>query len=728
MKTLLLRFCAISCAAWALHAADMLRVTVLDPSHAPIPDARIAVREPVGVAAECVTDRTGACELNVAPTKAARLFVMADGFSTSNLEITAGSMSVELALAPQKDAVQVLGSTIDLAASQQGGSLSVITAEELRSRNEPIASDLLRYLPGVVLAQNGGRGSVQSLFIRGGETKDNLVQINGINVDSFLFGGLFDFSQVPADFLERVDVIRGPQSAIYGSYASSGVVNFVTRSPESGPSLDIVAEGGSHHERHFAISGSGMIHGWGIAASGSSIADNGLAPNNDFRNENLYLSVNRNWARQSLGMSGQFTEDKVGDPGPYGSNPVGIFTGIDHISSDKFNSSDYLLHYQADLSPRVRQELMGSFFLDNNLHTSPYGPSFYKDLRGSGETRTIVAVSPHYTTAFGVAWYREDTRSAFITGPEGNPFTLQRDQEGIYWDNRFQLGNRLFINAGVRGEVFQTHHMPADAYGSRPAIPGRTDSKVNPKLAGTYMLRSATRLHASVGTGIRPPAGNDLAFSNNPDLQPERNFSYEAGVEQRFLANRASLDATWFHNHYSDLIVSSGGSLSRLTAFSTDNLASSRMEGVELTAGYRPARWLTLGGSYTWLETEVLAVQGGSFAQKYFYIGEPLVRRPKHSGSMVTTFQYRHLSANIVGYFRGETLDTEPSFGISAGVFRNPGYQNVGVNINYALPHGLTVYANLRNALNQHYEEVYGYPSPLLNFVSGVKFSLQRAR
>ena len=255
---------------------------------------------------------------------------------------------------------------------------------------------------------------------------------------------------------------------------------------------------------------------------------------------------------------------------------------------------------------------------------------------------------------------------------------------------------------------------------------------MNPKLAGSYMVRRETRVHASAGTGIRPPGGNDLAFSNNPDLKPERNFSYEAGVEQRLLSNRISLDATWFYNHYSDLIVSSGGTLSKLIAYSTGNLASSRMEGAELTAGYRPVRWFSLAGSYTWIETAILAVNGGpsggSLVQNYFYVGEPLVRRPKHSGTMVSTFQYRKLSANVVGYFRGETLDIEPNYGISAGVYRNHGYQNIGVNLNYSLAHGITVYGNLRNALDQRYEEIYGYPSPLLNFVSGIKFSLRKAR
>jgi outer membrane receptor protein involved in Fe transport len=91
-------------------------------------------------------------------------------------------------------------------------------------------------------------------------------------------------------------------------------------------------------------------------------------------------------------------------------------------------------------------------------------------------------------------------------------------------------------------------------------------------------------------------------------------------------------------------------------------------------------------------------------------------------------FQYRKLSANVAGYFRGATLDTEQTYGISGGVYRNHGYQNIGVNLNYSLPHGITVYGNLRNALDQRYEEIYGYPSPLLNFVSGIKFGLRGAR
>jgi outer membrane receptor protein involved in Fe transport len=95
---------------------------------------------------------------------------------------------------------------------------------------------------------------------------------------------------------------------------------------------------------------------------------------------------------------------------------------------------------------------------------------------------------------------------------------------------------------------------------------------------------------------------------------------------------------------------------------------------------------------------------------------------------MVATFSRGKLSANVTGYFRGKALDVEPNYGPAYGVFYNPGFANFGLNVNYALTRGVALYGNLRNALNWHYEEAFGYPSPLLNFVSGVKWTFSRSR
>ncbi|HVY95167.1 MAG TPA: hypothetical protein VHA14_20545, partial [Bryobacteraceae bacterium] len=112
----------------------------------------------------------------------------------------------------------------------------------------------------------------------------------------------------------------------------------------------------------------------------------------------------------------------------------------------------------------------------------------------------------------------------------------------------------------------------------------------------------------------------------------------------------------------------------------------------------------------------------------YYYLGQPLFRRPRNSGTFVASVRQGRVTVNLTGYWRSHTLDVEPNYGASAGRFWNPGYQNVGVNVNFRVVHNLTAYGNLGNALNQRYEEIYGFPAPLLNVVAGLKWSLARAR
>jgi outer membrane cobalamin receptor len=589
----------------------------------------------------------------------------------------------------------------------------------------------MRDLPGMVFAQSGARGSVADLFVRGGSSNYNLVELNGIPINSFYYGGLFDFSQILSDFVSEIDVARGPQSAVYGSYAISSAINFVTRSPENGPSLDFLAEGGTHDENRFGLSGSFLTHGWGLAGSVSSILTNGPVQNSDYRNQNIFLSGEHRFFTQSLFVFGNFTTNNVGEPGPYGSNPVGLFPGIDLISRSKNNTPTAGLHYQDDFTSDARLDVTAGFSLNNSFYVSPFGDSFNKDLRPYGDARVTFRVLPFWTLAEGFSFAREEMENTFVTDTNSNIFPLRRDNEGIYLDNHFAFAKKLFLNLGVREELFQQFAVPADAdnFPPRPFFPARDYSRVNPRISGAYLIEPGVRLHASYATGIRPPGGGDLAFTNNPNLRPERTESYDVGIEQRFLHNQISLDETYFHNNYRDLIVGLGGSLSVLSMYSSDNLAKSDAEGVEVSAKYRPSTLLSFTGNYMWLETRVLSLNGGiGLVEQYFYLGQPLLREPKQSGSAVVTFHYGKFDVGLNGYFRGRDLDVEPNYGASAGLFWSGGYVNTGISVNYRVRSNLTLYANLRNALDRHYEEVYGYPAPFLNVVAGVKWSLARAR
>ncbi len=148
-----------------------------------------------------------------------------------------------------------------------------------------------------------------------------------------------------------------------------------------------------------------------------------------------------------------------------------------------------------------------------------------------------------------------------------------------------------------------------------------TVAKVNPRVAAAYMLREshggamdATRLHASFGTGIRPPDGFDLAFTNNPHLKPETSISFDAGIEQRFFQGKAVLDVTYFNNHFKDQIVTLGGSLTNLSSFISDNLGNSRAQGGEVSFQIHPIRSLQMSVEYTRDDTAVLSLNGSSLA------------------------------------------------------------------------------------------------------------------
>ncbi len=706
--------------------ASEIKGKIIDPSGAPVASAEIAAVNRLGVVARTTAAINGTFQLDAPQDSDMRIVVTAAGFSTRTLAPDQAA-SVQLEIAPQVDSVQVVGSTIEIPVALQSASVDVITSSQVRQRNEPFAMDLLRYVPGVAFNQSGAAGGVTSLFLRGGNSNMNLVEIDGVPVIGFGGGLGFDFAHIPAEAVDHIEMIRGAQSAVYGSYANAGVVNFVTRQPQMSPQLSLLAEGGSHNERRFAITGTGTIAGFGLLASASRYDSDGLVINNDYRNEDVLLNLTRRFGGQSIALHGYFDSSDVGEPGPWGSNPKHIFTGIDTVSRGKNNFSEYGAHYEAAISARVRTELFGSFFLANNGYVSKYGFSYNKDLRGQGESRTIVSVSRHDTASFGVTAGREDVKNMFITDANFSTFPIKRNEFAFYAENRYEIGGRLFLSAGMRAEFFRTAAIPGDGY-SRPLFPQSNISRVNPKLSAAYAAKGGTRLHASFGMGLRPPSGFELAFTNNPGLRPERTRSFDAGISQT-VGKMLQVDATYFYNRYYDLIVTLGGSLSTLSHYKSDNLANSRAQGAEFSARLRPARWVLITGSYTLLETRILSLDGSdNKAPSPFAVGQQLTRRPENSGNVVATFTHGRVAADVTGYFRGTTLFEEPSFGASSGLFWDPGFANLGVNVNYALGHGVSAYGHLRNALNKNYEEIYGFPSPKLNFVAGLKWTIAKGQ
>ncbi len=290
----------------------------------------------------------------------------------------------------------------------------------------------------------------------------------------------------------------------------------------------------------------------------------------------------------------------------------------------------------------------------------------------------------------------------------------------------------------MRVDNIRTGDLPADEDDGRPFIPASSITQVDPRISVAYLARQsgdgffgATRIHGSFGTGIRPPDGFELGSTDNPELKPEKNVSFDSGVEQRFWGDKGVLDTTFFYNRYKDQIVTLGGSFANLSTFSSANIANSRAYGLENSLRLHPMRSLEVVAEYTWLNTAILALDGStSDVQLPFSVGQQLIRRPRSSAGYDVTWTHKRLMLNSNASIRGAVFDLEPNYGSYACtelnlpcLFWSKGYVDVNAGFAYQLPRGVQIYGHLNNFLNQHYEESFGYPALRLNFISGIRFN-----
>jgi len=731
----------------AVARAATIRGTVLDPDGRAVPGARVALLAPLTAVEELETDAEGRYEFAGLRGGAYKLVANLPGFSTASSEVevsdtATATANLRLAISAVDERVVVSASLEGALTPEIGSSVSVVDQSEIKDRGAQSVLDVLRGVPGVEVNQTGRRGGAAGVFIRGGNSDYNLVMIDGIQVNQF--GGDFDFAPLTVDGVDRVEVTRGPQSALYGSNAVAGVVNIVSRRGEGAPRFSALAEGGSFTTRRFSTGGSGLNRGFGWAYDLSRLDSGGVVANDNYRNQSAFLSLgySRSPRRQAeFHFFGNAND--AGAPGPFGSDPDHLFTGIDKISRDKQNLFGYQGSYAEQLSSRFRQVVTGSVATNDYLFISPFGDSFSNNLRAVLNTRSEVTVSSKDFLAGGFEYNREQIKNTFIADASSTPFLLPRTSLAYFAENRWSPGSRWFVTTGVRVDDIRTRQLPPDGFGARPLLAASSIVKVNPRISVAYLPHQsgsgawfgATRLHGSFGTGIRAPNGFELAFTNNPRLKPEQSVSFDSGVEQRLFHDRAVLDATYFYNRFKDEIVVLGGSLTNLSTFVSANLGNARAQGVEISTRVQPTRSLHVEGAYTLLSTSILALDGASLALSPFHVGQPLVRRPKSSGFYNVTWRRRRLTLNTNAYIRGTVLDVEPNDALfacapaSAGgpglpcLFNNKGYIDAGAGFSYALPRGFEIYGRLNNFLNQKYEESLGFPALHLNFLAGVRFN-----
>jgi outer membrane receptor protein involved in Fe transport len=365
---------------------------------------------------------------------------------------------------------------------------------------------------------------------------------------------------------------------------------------------------------------------------------------------------------------------------------------------------------------------------------SAYGESRSDTTRTDGRLHLDLVVGGGTSLSAGAEFVSERGGSTYVTGERGQTVPVERRVAGTYAELRAEPSRRLFVSAGVRAEHIRRLSLEGDplAFQPRPRLGEDVVTSLNPRLAVAWFARPAeshgwTRVHASAGTGIRPPDVFEIAFTDNPSLRPERSRSVDAGVEHAMAGGRLVVDVTAFANRYDDLIVAVGRSFADASRFRTDNIANAKAAGIEASAALRAAWGGRLRAGYTLLATEVLAVDGGSgLAPPPFSPGDWLIRRPRHRLAIDALVSRSRWNAFVRLDSRSRVLDVDPSWGAFGGTLMAAGHGVVDAGGALRLGRRLEAFARVMNLLDETYEEALGYPAPGRHAVVGIRVAAGR--
>ncbi|MGE4062545.1 MAG: TonB-dependent receptor plug domain-containing protein [Rhodospirillaceae bacterium] len=592
-----------------------------------------------------------------------------------------------------------------------GSAIDILSADDVAQRPRFEVSDLLREIPGVAVNRSGQRGAQTQVRLRGSEGNHTLVLINGIEAGDPMTADEFDFANLLTDDIERIEVLRGPQSALYGSQAIGGVVNIVTR------------------EGHGPLEGSASLQG----GSFGTYALNGYA---GAGGEGYSMGASISWL-DTRGIS-----QAAGGTEKDGHQNFTINTSGHIAPSDVFDLSLAARYTQAygeeDIQDFVNFGLStyGSAIDSDNAHRTK---TFYG--RGAGRFSLLAGKWDHtFAVAITDVRKRNFAMKAFSFGAEGRRLNLSYQNNLFIGDADDPVRHTLTGYIQYKDENFENQSPFPGPQNQRRSthdigyvIEYRADIADQVFLSGAIrfddheMFRNATtyrataawqvsgsglKLRASYGTGFAKPGFFELfgfdptSFIGNPNLKPESSHGWDAGADYA-MGDRALISMTYFVSDFEDEILNDFS----VFPFTVRNVAGeSTREGVELSARYMPAPNLTLAASYSYTESEDDR-------------GLQEVRRPKHvaSVSASTRFLDDRAQAGVSVDYNGPMTDVVFVPSIPSGVARLDDFTLVTVSGSYEVTEKIEVFARIENALDQEYQEVYTYGTVGIGAYAGVR-------
>jgi len=586
--------------------------------------------------------------------------------------------------------------------AQVASSITIVTAADIAAMQAQTLPDALQDVPGLNVVQTGGPGEQTSVFMRGTDSNHVKVLVDGIDVgDPSSPNGAFDFGQFLTPDIQRIEVLRGPQSGLYGSDAIGGVINIITKSGSGPAQFTADVEGGSFDtfNQSGGVSGStGPFHYTAniehFYSGATPVTPPDLLAPGEARLDDSYDNVSGSTKlgydvadNFDLGLVARYTNTQLLFTGDNFNVPP--FTGVPDSTHDQ---TDTLQYYTRGFGHLVlfdgffEQTLGAAYSSISSTDFSPDGPttSYYSGDRVKLDWQGNLKFSSDEMLVLGAEFNRDEIRlpvSAGTTTGSG------------YAELQSSFGANLFDTISIRYDDNQ-----------------QFGSAVTWRVAPAYLIAATgTKLKASIGTGFKAPTLSQMfenfpsfGFFGNPDLRPETSLGYDFGFEQALLDDRVQFGATYFRNNIRNLIDDNA------TFTSYANVGRAETDGVESYVSYRPVEGLTLRADYTFTEAndEILH--------------QELLRRPKNKVSLDAKWQAtRDLSFDASLLYVGPWLDATRDSVIPEETA--PGYATANIAASYDLTDQFTLYGRVDNLFDEQYQDPVGFLHPSRGFYAGIK-------
>ena len=610
-------------------------------------------------------------------------------------------------------------------AEKVGSSVTVITGEEMRQRGITHVADALRSVPGVAINRTGPVGGITQARIRGAEGNHTLVIIDGIEV-SDPGQGEFDFSTLLADNIERIEVLRGAQSALWGSNATAGVINIITRNAEPGARVGITAEGGSFGTKKLSGYAS-AANDWArgiVSASGFDTDGFNSSPFGNEKDgyENRTVSFKGDAdVLPFLNIQGTIRNTRTyaeTDPqdfinlAPWPGFMPSPFYGL-VVDGDQTHRVEQLFASTRATLSTFEDHWKHSVFFNYTDYDTEY---FANQLPDSGNVGTREHFGYQTTLQFDtpsianarhtlIGLIEQQTETYRNTGPIfWDPSQIpeqERTLQGHVAEYRLELFDSLFLTGAYR---YDTNDAFEDAETYRATA--------------AYLLRPTdTRFHASYGKGVTNPTFSEQfgfipgTWLGNPNLIPEESISWDAGIEQSFFNKALVVDVTYFRANLEHEISSRRDPATGMeTPFNLTDESTRR--GVEVTVTARPTDNLDIVATYTHLDSFQKDTAGLWFRE---------VRRPEHQASLNATYRFSDRARTTVSaVYNGDFYDNDFRAGTPPRILMDS-YTLVTVAGEYDVSDNLTAFARVENLLDEDYQEVFGYETANIAAYAGIR-------